>query len=69
MQMKVHPSTAKRFAREGVLRAVRANDSGLLLFEPVTGPLPQAQPGKRFRDRRLYPQLASKMPNEVQYEA
>jgi DNA invertase Pin-like site-specific DNA recombinase len=69
MQIKVHPSTAKRFAREGVLRAVRANDSGLLLFEPVTGPLPQAQPGKRFRDRRLYPQLASKMPNEVQYEA
>ena len=23
----------------------------------------------RVRDRRLYPQLASKMPNEVQYEA
>lgn len=68
-QMKVHSSTAKRFAREGVLRAVRANDSGLLLFEPSVGPLPQAQPGKRFRDRRRYPQLASKMPNEVQYEA
>ena len=32
--MEVHPSTAKRFAREGVLHAVRANDSGLLLFEP-----------------------------------
>jgi DNA invertase Pin-like site-specific DNA recombinase len=68
-QMKVHSSTAKRFAREGVLRAVRANDSGLLLFEPTVGPLPQAQPGKRFRDRRHYPQLASKIPNEVQYEA
>jgi DNA invertase Pin-like site-specific DNA recombinase len=68
-QMKVHSSTAKRFAREGVLRAVRANDSGLMLFEPPTGLLPQAQPGKRFRDRRRYPQLASKTPNEVQYEA
>lgn len=68
-QMKVHQCTAKRFAREGVLRAVRANDSGLLLFEPATGPLPQAQPGKPYRDRCRYPQLASKMPNEVQYEA
>jgi hypothetical protein len=69
VQMKVHSSTAKRFAREGVLRAVRANDSGLMLFEPATGPLPQAQPGKRFRDRRRHPQLAFKTPNEVQYEA
>ncbi|MGC2330445.1 MAG: recombinase family protein [Candidatus Acidiferrales bacterium] len=69
VQMKVHSSTAKRFAREGVLRAVRADDSGLMLFEPPTGPLPQAQPGKRFRDRRRYPQLAFKTPNEVQYEA
>jgi DNA invertase Pin-like site-specific DNA recombinase len=68
-QMKVHTSTAKRFACEGVLHAVRANDSGLILFEPVTGPLPQAQPGKRFGDRRRYPQLASKISNEVQYEA
>jgi len=68
-QMKVHSSTAKRFAREGVLRAIRANDSGLMLFEPATGPLPRAQPGKRFRDRRRYPQLAFKIPNEVQYEA
>lgn len=68
-QMKVHTSTAKRFACEGVLYAVRANDSGLMLFEPITGPLPQAQPGKRFRDRRRYPQLASKISNEVQYEA
>ncbi len=35
VQMKVHSSTAKRFAREGVLRAVRADDSGLMLFEPT----------------------------------
>ena len=69
VQMKVHSSTAKRFAREGVLRAVRADDSGLMLFEPTDGPLPQPQPGKRFRDRRRYPQLAFKTPNEVQYEA
>jgi len=67
--MKVHPSTAKRFAREGVLHAVRANDSGLLLFEPATGPLPQPQPGKPLRDRCRYPQVVLKMPNEVQYEA
>jgi DNA invertase Pin-like site-specific DNA recombinase len=67
--MKVHPSTAKRFAREGVLKAVRANDSGLLLFEPATGPLPQPQPGKPLQDRCRHPQLALKMSNEVQYEA
>lgn len=69
VQMGVHFTTAKRFATEGVLHAVRADDKGLVLFEPVTGPLPQAHPGKRFRDRRRYPQLASNMTNEVQYEA
>lgn len=68
-QMGVHASTAKRFAAEGVLRAARADDRGLVLFEPVIGPLPQARPGKRFRDRRRYPQLASNISNEVQYEA
>lgn len=68
-RMRVHPATAKSFAREGVLHAVRASDNGLVLFEPVTGPLPKAQPGSRFRDRRRYPQLVSKVSNEVQYEA
>jgi DNA invertase Pin-like site-specific DNA recombinase len=59
-KMGVHSATAKRFASEGVLPAVRADDSGLILFEPHPGTLPKAQPGKRFRDRRSYPQLASK---------
>jgi DNA invertase Pin-like site-specific DNA recombinase len=68
-KMDVHFSTARRFAAEGVLRAVRADDRGLVLFEPPNGPLPRAHPGKRFRDRRHYPQLASKITNEVQYEA
>jgi hypothetical protein len=68
-QMGVHFATAKRFAAEGVLRAVRADDRGEILFEPPTGPLPHAHPGKRFRDRRQFPQLASKISNGVQYEA
>jgi hypothetical protein len=68
-QLAVHLATAKRFASEGVLRAVRADDRGEILFEPPTGALPQAHPGKRFRDRRRYPQLTSKISNEVQYEA
>ena len=55
----VHHTTAKRFACEGFLRAVRADDKGTVLFEPPTGPLPRAHPGKRFRDRRRYPQCAS----------
>ncbi len=68
-QMGVHFTTAKRFAAEGVLRGVRADDRGFMLFEPVNGPLPHAHPGKRFRDRRRYPKLASNLSNEVQYEA
>ena len=70
-QLQVHFSTAKRFAREGVLRAVQADDKGDWLFAPPTGPLPRAHPGKRFRDRRQYPmpQCASQMREEVQYEA
>ena len=57
--LDVHPATAKRFARQGVLRAVRADDRGTLLFEPPTGPLPAAHPGKRLRDRRQHPKLVS----------
>ena len=57
--LDVHPTTAKRFARQGVLRAVRADDRGTLLFEPPTGPLPVAHSGKRLRDRRQHPKLVS----------
>jgi Recombinase zinc beta ribbon domain len=68
-QLRLHSSTAKCWAHEGILRAVRADDKGLLLFEPPTGPLPSPQQGQRFRDRRRYPQCAPHVRNEVQYEA
>ena len=58
-RLRVHPCTAKQFALEGVLRAVRADDRGQILFEPLCGPMPTAQPGKRFRDRRVHPKLAT----------
>ena len=57
--LDVHPATAKRFAHQGVLRAVRADDKGTILFEPPTGPLPAAHPGKRLRDRQEHPKLVS----------
>ena len=68
-QLRLHAGTAKRWAREGLLRAVRADDRGRLLFEPPAGPLPHPQQGKRFRDRRRYPQCAPHMPKEAQCEA
>jgi len=68
-RLQVHPSTAKRFAQEGVLRAVRANDKGEILFEPPTGPLPHAHGGKRYRDRRVYSKLAPHRRKEVQSDA
>jgi hypothetical protein len=68
-QIGVHFTTAKRFAAQGLLRAARADDRGELLFEPPAGELPKAQPGKRLKDRRHYPQLAPYRPKEVQYEA
>ena len=68
-QLRLHSSTAKCWAREGILRAVRADDKGLLLFEPATGPRPRPQQGRPFRDRRRYPQCAPHVRNEVQYEA
>jgi DNA invertase Pin-like site-specific DNA recombinase len=67
--LRLHSSTAKCWAREGILHAVRADDKGFLLFEPPTGPLPSPQQGKRFRDRRRYPQCAPHVRKEVQYEA
>ena len=66
-QLHIHSSTAKRFGREGVLRAARVDDKGDMLFEPPTGALPRAHPGKRMRDRRRYPQIAAHVRNEVQY--
>jgi len=68
-QLRVHHTTAKRFACEGVLQGVRADDKGAILFAPPTGPLPRAHPGKRFRDRRHHPQCAPHVRNEVQYAA
>jgi len=68
-QLGVHPTTARRFARKGMLRALRANDRGELLFEPVVGPAPKAQRGKRFKDRPRPYQSISNVTNEVQYEA
>lgn len=68
-QLGVHQATAKRFAREGVLRAQRADDADQILFEPPTDPLPRGHAGKRLRDRRRYPQCVSRMRKELQYEA
>ena len=67
--LDVHPATAKRFARQGVLRAVRADDRGTILFEPPTGPLPVARPGKRLCDRRQHPKLVSQAQEGAYYEA
>jgi hypothetical protein len=67
--LHVHPETAKRFAQEGVLRAVRADDRGQILYEPPRGLLPAAHQGKRFRDRRVYPKLAPYVSREVQSDA
>jgi DNA invertase Pin-like site-specific DNA recombinase len=68
-QLGVHPSTAKRFALEGVVRGVRANDKGDILIAPLTGPLPTPHPGKRFKDRRQFAKLMSQVRQEVQCEA
>jgi hypothetical protein len=67
--LQVYHSTVKRFAREGVLHALRADDKGRFLFAPPTGPLPRAHPGKRCRDRRRFPQCAPNVREEMQYEA
>jgi hypothetical protein len=60
--------TARRFAREGLLHAVRGNDKGDLLFEPATRPLPQVCRGKPLRDRSVFPEIAPHVRHEVQYE-
>ena len=65
-RLGIHPHTAKAFAREGVLRAVRGDDAGRLLFELPASPLPKA---KRLRDRRRYPPCVARTEREVQYAA
>jgi DNA invertase Pin-like site-specific DNA recombinase len=68
-QLGIHYQTVKRFASEGLLCARRANDKGDILFTPLSGPLPRAQPGKRFSDRRCHPKLPPHVRKELQYEA
>jgi hypothetical protein len=67
-RLRIHPSTLKRHAREGVLNAQRVNDKGESLFAPFDAE-PQPQQGKPLRDRRRYPKLAMHVRTEVQYEA
>lgn len=67
-QLKICPSTARQFAREGLLRGLTVNDKGEYLFEPLKGPLPVPHKGKRYLDRRVA-ENKSNLPNEVQYEA
>jgi len=64
----VHPTTARIYAKSGLLRAVRINDKGDLLFEPTAGSIPRTHRGKRHRDSLLRSDLTSQMRNEVQYE-
>jgi hypothetical protein len=65
----VHPVTAKKFAIQGVLNAKRGDDRNAIFFEPPTGPLPRAHPGKRFRDRRRFPQCVPDVRNGGQCDA
>jgi DNA invertase Pin-like site-specific DNA recombinase len=67
-RMGVSKATARIFAREGLVRAVRANDKGDMLFSPPEGPLPKRHPGKKHRDRRVFPKLPPRVRNEVHYE-
>lgn len=69
LALGLHRSTAQRFALEGVVRAVRANDKGEILIAPLTGPPPSAHPGKRLRDRRTCEKLAPHVRKELQCEA
>jgi DNA invertase Pin-like site-specific DNA recombinase len=61
----VHIQTVQRFARAGVLRACRPTDRNDLLLAPISGPLPTAHPGKRFKDRRSYPMCQPKSASDV----
>ncbi|MDA2924876.1 recombinase family protein [Acidobacteria bacterium AH-259-L09] len=64
-RLGIHYQTAKRFAIEGVLEGCRVNDKDEILLAPLTGPLPQARPGKRLKDRRRFARCVSKRNNEV----
>ena len=64
----VHPTTARTYAKNGILRAMRINDKGDLLFEPTASSIPRTHRGKRYRDSHLRSNLTSQMRNEVQYE-
>lgn len=67
-RMGVSNGTVRAFAREGLVRALRANSRGDILVAPPEGPLPQKRQGKKLHDRSVFPKLQPQMRNKVQYE-
>ena len=62
----VYPHTARTYAKEGLLRAIRVNGKAPL-FEPRTDPLPHVHRGAG--DFAVYfMNLTQQMENEEQYE-
>jgi DNA invertase Pin-like site-specific DNA recombinase len=67
-RMAVSDGTVRVFAREGLVRALRANSRGDILVAPPEGPSPRKLQGKKLRDRSVFPKLQPQMRNKVQYE-
>jgi DNA invertase Pin-like site-specific DNA recombinase len=64
-RLKSSTKTARLFACEGLLHAVRANDKGDMLFEPPIRSLPEVRQGKRLRDRSVFSKIAPHVRHEV----
>ncbi len=65
----VHPTTARTYAKRGLLRAVRINDKGDLLFEPTAGPIPRVHRIRQQADSLSRGDVTPQMRDEVHYDA
>jgi hypothetical protein len=66
-ELKVSPQTVRTWRRYGLLQAYLYNDRNECLYEPPTGEMPIKSQGRKLRERRRFPKVSRRRPNEVQH--
>ena len=66
-ELKVSPQTVRTWRRYGLLQAYLYNDRNECLYEPPTGEMPIKSQGRKLRERRRFPKVSRRRPNEVKH--
>ena len=65
--LKVTPVTVRIWRKHGLLQAYPYNDQNECLYEPPGADAPAKSQGRKFSERRRFPEVARHLANEVQH--